>query len=101
MFSRVGRVWSREQSGVKRVSMKVKGVDDYGRLAGFKNVLARSVRGVKDVQERSMEDGTAELEVALSTTVQAFATDLATRKFQGFAVKVRKVTPNALEVELK
>ena len=48
-----------------------------------------------------MEDGRAELEVALSSTSQAFATDLATRKFQGFTVKVRKVTANAVEVELK
>jgi hypothetical protein len=101
MFSRVGRVWTREQSGLRRVAMTVKGVDDYGRLAAFKTVLVNSVRGVKDVQERSMEDGRAELEVSLSNTVQAFATDLATRKFQGFAVKVRKVTANAVEVELK
>jgi hypothetical protein len=101
MFSRVGKVWTREQSGVKRLNMTVRGVDDYGRLAAFKNVLLRSVRGVKDVQERSMEDGRAELDVAVSTTAQAFATDLATRKFQGFQVKVRKVTGNAVEVELK
>ncbi len=101
MFTRVGKVWTREQSGVKRLSMTVKGVDDYGRLAAFKNVLVNSVRGVKDVQERSMEDGRAELDVAVSTTAQAFATDLATRKFQGFQVKVRKVTGNAVEVELK
>lgn len=101
MFSRVGKVWTREQSGLRRIAMTVRGVDDYGRLAAFKNVLVNSVRGVKDVQERSMEDGRAELEVGLSSTSQAFATDLATRKFQGFAVKVRKVTANAVEVELK
>jgi hypothetical protein len=101
MFKRVGKVWTREQSGVRHVAMTVTGVADYGRLAGFKNVLEHSVRGVKDVQERSMEDGRAELDVALSTTTQAFATDLATRKFQGFAVKVRKVTAGAVEVELR
>ena len=101
MFSRVGRVWTREQSGLRRVELTVKGVDDYGRLATFKNALVNSVRGVKDVQERSMEDGRAELEVSLSVTAQAFATDLATRKLQGLAVKVRKVTANAVEVELK
>ena len=101
MFSRVGRVWTREQSGLRRVELTVKGVDDYGRLATFKNALVNSVRGVKDVQERSMEDGRAELEVSLSVTAQAFATDLATRKLQGLAVKVRKVTSNAVEVELK
>ena len=101
MFTRVGKVWTREQSGLRRIDMTVRGVDDYGRLAAFKNVLVNSVRGVKDVQERSMEEGRAELEVSLSSTAQAFATDLATRKFQGFAVKVRKVTANAVEVELK
>ncbi len=101
MFTRVGKVWTREQSGLRRIAMTVRGVDDYGRLAAFKNVLVNSVRGVKDVQERSMEDGRAELEVALSSTSQAFATELATRKFQGFAVKVRKVTANAVEVELR
>jgi len=101
MFTRVGKVWTREQSGLRRIAMTVRGVDDYGRLSAFKNVLVNSVRGVKDVQERSMEDGRAELEVALSSTSQAFATELATRKFQGFAVKVRKVTANAVEVELR
>jgi hypothetical protein len=101
MFSRVGKVWTREQSGLRRIDMTVRGVDDYGRLAAFKNALVRSVRGVKEVQERSMEEGRAELEVSLSSSSQAFATDLATRKFQGFTVKVRKVTANAVEVELK
>jgi hypothetical protein len=100
LFTKVGKVWTREQSGVKRVALGVKGVDDYARLAVFKNVLVQSVRGVKDVQERSMEDGRAELDVTVSGTSQSLATELATRKFQGFAVKVRKVTANALEVEL-
>ncbi len=101
LFAKIGKVWSREQSGARRVAMAVRGVDDYARLAAFKNLLVQSVRGVKDVQERSMEDGKAELEVTLSGTSQAFATELATRKFTGFTVKVRKVTGNSVEVELQ
>lgn len=101
LFTKIGRVWAREQSGVKRISMVVKGVDDYARLAAFKNVLVNSVKGVKDVQQRSMEDGRAELDVQLAGTAEGFATDLATRKFQGYACKVRKVTANVVEVELK
>ncbi len=81
--------------------MGVSGVDDYARLAAFKNVLVQQVRGVKDVQERSMENGRAELDVMVTGTSQSFATDLATRRFQGFAVKVRKVTQGAVEVELR
>lgn len=101
LFTKIGRVWAREQSGLKRIAMVVKGVDDYARLAAFKSVLVNSVKGVKDVQQRSMEDGRAELDVSLAGTAEGFATDLATRKFQGYACKVRKVTPNAVEVELK
>jgi hypothetical protein len=101
LFSRIGKVWVKEQSGTRRVAMAVRGVDDYARLAAFKGALLRGVRGVKDVQERSMEDGRAELEVTLAGTTQSFASDLATRKLQGFLVKVRKVTQGAVEVELK
>ena len=55
----------REQSGARRIALSVKGVDDYARLAQFKAVLSQSVRGVKDVQERSMSDGKADLDVTL------------------------------------
>ncbi len=101
MFVRVGKAWVRAQSGVRHVAMTVKGVADYGQLAGFKNGLVDGVRGVKGVQVRSMEDGQAELEVSLAGTTQAFATVLATRKFEGVAVKVRRVTADAVEVELR
>jgi hypothetical protein len=101
LFAKIGKVWAREQSGVRRIAMAVRGVDDYARLAAFKSVLVQSVKGVKDVQERSMEDGRADLDVTLAGTSQSFATDLATRRFQGFTVKVRKVTQGAVEVELK
>jgi hypothetical protein len=101
IFSKVGRVWTKEQSGARRVALTVRGVDDYARLAAFKGTLVNGVRGVKGVQERSMEDGRAELEVTVAGTSQSFATDLATRKFPGYTVKVRKVTANAVEVEIK
>jgi hypothetical protein len=101
LFAKIGRVWTREQSGSKRISLTVKGVDDYARLTAFKAVLLASVKGVRDVQQRSLEDGRAELEVTLSGTADGLAADLAGRKYPGYACKVRKVTPNAVEVELR
>jgi len=101
LFAKIGAVWTKEQSGFRRIALTVKGVDDYARLAGFKAAMVASLRGVKEVQERSMEDGKAELDVILAGTSQSLATDLATRKFTGYKVKVRKVTPGALEVELQ
>jgi hypothetical protein len=101
LFARIGSAWARERSGARRIAMAVHGVDDYARLAAFKAALASHVRGVKDVQERSMEDGRAELEVVLAGTAQAFAADLATRKLPGFTVKVRQVTPSAVEIDVR
>ena len=101
LFAKIGKVWTREQSGARRLMLTVRGVDDYARLAQFKNLLVHSVRGVKDVQERSMADGKADLDVTLSGRSSDLATDLATRKFAGFAVKVRAVTQSSIEVELK
>jgi curli biogenesis system outer membrane secretion channel CsgG len=101
LFAKIGAAWSREQSGSRRIALVVKGVEDYARLATFKNVLVNSLRGVKDVQQRSVEEGRAELDVQLAGTAESFATDLAIHKFQGYVCKVKKVTPNAVEVELK
>jgi hypothetical protein len=101
LFAKIGKAWAREQSGVRRVAMVVTGVDDYARLAALKRLLVQTVRGVKDVQERSMENGRADLDVTLAGTSQSFATELATRRFQGFTLKVKKVTQGAVEVELK
>jgi hypothetical protein len=101
LFAKIGKVWSREQSGMKRVSLVVKGVDDYARLTGFKAILVNQVKGIKDVQQRSMDDGRAELEVTLAGSADSLASDLSGRKYPGYVLKVKKVTPNAVEVELK
>jgi hypothetical protein len=101
LFAKIGKKWSASQSGTRRVAMTVKGVDDYARLASFKNALSQSVRGVKDVQERSMADGKADLDVTVAGRTSDLATELATKKFPGFAVKVKAVTQGSIEVELK
>jgi hypothetical protein len=88
------------RSVTTRVALRVTGVPDYARLAAFKAALVAEIRGVQDVQERSIEDGRADLEVTLAGTSRSLATDLATRRIGGLAVKVRGVTETALEVEL-
>ncbi len=101
LFAKIGKVWAREQSGARRVALTVKGVDDYAKLASFKTTLVNHVRGVKDVQERSMGDGKADLDVTVAGRASDLATELATKKFPGFAVKVKAVTQGSIEVELK
>ena len=48
-----------------------------------------------------MGDGKADLDVTLSGRSTDLATELATKKFPGFAVKVKSVTQGSIEVELK
>ena len=101
LFAKIGAKWAKAQSGARRIALTVKGVDDYARLAQFKNALSQSVRGVKDVQERSMGDGKADLDVMLAGRSSDLATELATKRFPGFSVKVKAVTQGSIEVELK
>ncbi len=101
LFAKIGKVWSREQSGMKRVNLVVKGVEDYARLTGFKAILVNQVKGIKDVQQRTMDDGRAELEVTLAGSADGLAAELSGRKYPGYTLKVKKVTPNSVEVELK
>ena len=101
LFAKIGKTWAREQSGARRIALTVKGVDDYARLATFKTALTNTVRGVKDVQERSMGEGKADLDVTIAGRSSDLATELATKKFSGFAVKVKAVTQGSIEVELK
>jgi hypothetical protein len=101
LFAKIGAKWAKAQSGARRIALTVKGVDDYARLAQFKNTLSQSVRGVKDVQERSMGEGKADLDVMVTGRSTDLATELSTKRFPGFAVKVKAVTQGSIEVELK
>jgi hypothetical protein len=101
LFAKIGKTWAREQSGARRIALTVKGVDDYARLATFKTALTNTVRGVKDVQERSMGEGKADLDVTIAGRSSDLAAELATKKFSGFSVKVKAVTQGSIEVELK
>ncbi|MGB8931478.1 MAG: hypothetical protein WCC48_09565 [Anaeromyxobacteraceae bacterium] len=101
LFAKIGKVWSKEQSGTRSVDLHVKGVDDFGRVSAFQTAIVNGIRGVKGVEMRSMEDGKAELDVTIAGTTAAFASDLATRKLPGFTVKVKKVTQSSVDVEIK
>lgn len=101
LFGKIGKVWATKQSGTRSIDVVVKGTDDFARVSAFQAALVNGVKGVKGVELRNMEDGKAELDVTITGTASAFATDLATRKLPGFTVKVKKVTQGSVEVEIK
>jgi hypothetical protein len=101
LFAKIGKVWAGKQSGTRSVEMVVKGTDDFARVSAFQTAIVNGVRGVKGVDLRNMDDGKAELEVTITGTTAAFATDLSGKKLAGFTVKVKKVTQGTIEVEIK
>ncbi|MGC3999147.1 MAG: hypothetical protein QM767_17595 [Anaeromyxobacter sp.] len=100
VLSQVGRAWPAATGAPVRLAVKVTGAGDYARLSAFKAAL-RGVRGVREVQDRAFDAGGAELAVSISGTAEAFATELATRRLEGFTVTVGTVRPDAVEVQLR
>ena len=101
LFAKIGKVWAGKQSGTRSVEVVVKGTDDFARVSAFQTALVNGVRGVKGVEMRNMDDGKAELEVTITGTTAAFATNLSGKKLAGFTVKVKKVTQGTVELEIK
>lgn len=101
LLVRVGGAWVAEGAAHRRIALVVHGVDDYGRLAAFKEAVARQVRGVSQVQDRSLEDGRAELELVASASVEELATELVTRRLGDFTVRLRSRAADRIELELR
>jgi hypothetical protein len=101
LFAKIGKVWAGKQSGTRAVEVVVKGTDDFAKVSAFQTAIVNGVRGVKGVELRNMDDGKAELEVTITGTTAAFATNLSGRKLAGFTVKVKKVTQGTVELEIK
>jgi hypothetical protein len=100
LFAKIGKAWSARYSA-RSVELTVRGVDDFDKVSRFKTALVNGVKGVKAVDLRGMDDGKAEMEVTVATKAEEFAAELAAKPLAGFKVKVKKVTQNQVEVEIK
>lgn len=92
--------WSRDLSAGNRLRVKVSGVDSLTASRQFQNALRDFVRGVKDVQQRSINNGVADLDVTVTGTSEAFAEELETKKLGKFKVKVKNISANNIDAEL-
>ena len=92
--------WQAEQYGVRWVKLEVKGIKSYAELLKFQGLLKSGVTGVKSVQQRRMNGGSATLEVQCTSTAQALATELSSRPLGKMSVNVTRVEPGIVGLTL-
>ena len=100
MIDQIVAKWSNEVSGGGLVRLTVKGIGEYSDFVKFKDVLQGQIRGVQAIYQRSLEGGTAVLDVEMKGNAQQLADEIARKNFGDIPVKVIGSSANTVEVSL-
>jgi hypothetical protein len=92
--------WLKESSTGGRVRLRVAGVDSFTTLQNLKSGLASAVRGVKGVNQRKWEGGTAELDVTYVGNSEQMASELEGKPLGKVKVRVKNMSANSLDLEI-
>lgn len=99
LINKITEVWSQEVLASQTINLVVGGTGNYDAFAKFKAALAKTP-GITAVHQRSLSDSQAELDVEYTGQAQDLADALAGPKFVGGKVKVGKVSPGKIELNL-
>lgn len=100
MIDQITTKWTAETSGGGLVQLTVRGIGSYSDFVKFKDMLQGQIRGVQAVYQRSLDGGTAVIDVEIKGTAQNLADDISKKKVGGVPVKVISATANTVEVNL-
>ncbi len=92
--------WIKEKNEGASVDLVIKGAA-YGDLAVLRKTLSNSVKGVKQVTQRSFSMGTAVMVLTTRDTSDRVAEALSEAQFPNFTLDVVDVTPTSLIVTMK
>jgi len=100
MVDQIVAKWSGEVSGGGLVQLTVGGIVEYSDFVKFKDIVQGQIRGVQAIYQRSLEAGTAVLDVDMKGNAQQLADEIARKNFGGIPVKVIGSSANTVEVSL-
>jgi hypothetical protein len=100
MIEQITKKWTAETSGGGLVQLKVRDIGEYSNFVKFKDMLQGQVRGVQAIYQRSLDGGTAVLDVEMKGTAQSLADELANKSVGGTPIKVIGASANTVEVSL-
>jgi hypothetical protein len=92
--------WSAELSNMVTAKLVVSGLNTYKDLSRFKELLARGVKGFKQMHQRSYADGEVELDVEMKGNAQSLADDVATMKLDNRNIRIIGMTQNRIEARI-
>lgn len=91
--------YSKEVGGTRSINIMVNGLNKT-QFVKFKDVLRNQVRGIKDLNERSFQNGVAKISVSSKSSAQILSDELSLKDFGTFAVEVVSSTANQLELRV-
>lgn len=100
MLDEVLEKWSSELVNTVTVKLLVSGIQSYDELMRLKDALANSVKGYKDMVQRSYQRGQAELDLEIKGNTQGLADDLAVMTVNQKKMKILGITANRVEAGL-
>ena len=83
------------------IQLVVTNVRSYQQLVRFKEMVQKQVRGVSGLHQRSFDSGIATIDITASTTAQNLADELAALDYGEFAIDIRSITQNTIDLEMK
>ena len=92
--------WSEKVTDSGEVRLVISEVK-FNQLVQFEKAIKTHISSVEAVHRRNFEAGVATIDVQTKIDAQQFAEELATRKFEGFNVKVTGFTANRVDLKLQ
>lgn len=92
--------WSGEVSGGGLIQLTVRGIGEYSDFVKFKDIIQGQIRGVQAIYQRSLEGGTAVLDIEMKGNAQQLSDEISRKNFGGIPVKVIGASANTVEVSL-
>lgn len=100
MMDEVLEKWSGELVNTVTVKLVIAGLDSYGDLQEFKDLVAKGVKGFKELHQRDYRHGQAELDLEMRGNSQSLADDLTTMTLKNRRVNILGITANGVEAGL-
>jgi len=98
LIEKILEKWRTRFYDANTVKLMVTGIKSYNDVGDFKTNLQWTVRGIKNVFQRNVAGGAAELDVQITGNAEQLARDLDQREIGEYSLKVTGVTPNKVSI---
>jgi hypothetical protein len=100
LITKILAQYSKEVGGSRSISITISGFTTKAQFVKFKDVLKNQVRGIKNLHERSYQNGVAKVSVDSKNSAQILSDELAIKDFGTFSVDITGSTANSLELRV-